>query len=82
MTQRLRVFSFTKVGSLLQRAMKSSDIRLAAIEYGGKLSEEEKEKMLKKGWDTNAITPGMSSSFLSVLCTSISLIGHGLHLPD
>lgn len=27
-------------------------------EGGGKYTEEEKEKLKKKGWDTNAITPG------------------------
>jgi 5'-3' exonuclease len=29
-------------------------------EQGDKFTEEEREKMKKKGWDTNAITPGKS----------------------
>jgi 5'-3' exoribonuclease 2 len=35
-------------------------IRIPAmcLEQGGKYTEEEKEKLKKKGWDTNAITPG------------------------
>lgn len=31
------------------------------LEQGGKYTEEEKEKLAKKGWDTNAITPGKFS---------------------
>jgi hypothetical protein len=45
---------------LLQFSVESRLMPYLFTEQGDKFTEEEREKMKKKGWDTNAITPGKS----------------------